>query len=58
VTDHFSGFTWGTTCEDKVQDNLAKFLVDLCLKNGYGAPETLLSDNGGDVTNQLIDRMD
>ena len=45
------------TCQDKVQDNLVKFLADLILKFGYGPPDILLSDNGGEVTNRLMECM-
>jgi len=45
------------TCQDKVQDNLVKFLADLILKFGYGPPDILLSDNGGEVMNQLMECM-
>lgn len=55
VTDHFTGFTWGDSCADKVQDNLVRFVANLVLASGFGAPKIILSDNGGEVTNALID---
>ena len=55
VGDHFSGFTWGTSCEDKLSDNLVQFLVNLVVGAGFGSPEIILFDNGGEVTNKLVD---
>jgi hypothetical protein len=52
MTDHFSGFTWAKTFKDKAQDNLVNWAYDVIM-SGFGRPEILLSDNGGDVTNNL-----
>jgi hypothetical protein len=54
ITDHFTGFTWGDTCADKVQDNLVRFLCNIVVGSGFGAPKIILSDNGGEVVNALI----
>ena len=53
MTDHFSGFAWAKTVKDKVQDNLINWSYDIIMQ-GYGRPEIVLSDNGGEVTNNLI----
>jgi len=53
MTDHFSGFTWATTTKDKVKDNLVNWAFDIIM-SGFGRPEVVLSDNGGEVTNDLI----
>ena len=45
------------TCQNKVQDNLVKFLANLILKFGYGSPDILLSDNGNELTNRLMECM-
>jgi hypothetical protein len=57
ATDHFGGFTWGDTVPDKVADRLVQFILDIFVKGGYGAPEIVLSDNGGEVTNKIIKSM-
>ena len=31
MTDHYGGFTWGTTCADKVADNLVTFVQNVCV---------------------------
>jgi hypothetical protein len=52
MTDHFSGFVWAKTFPDKAADNLVYWSYDIIMA-GYGCPEIVLSDNGGDVTNNL-----
>ena len=54
MTDHFTGFSWASTCADKAADNLVDFAYKTIMA-GFGCPKTILSDNGGDVTNKLID---
>ena len=54
MIDHYTGFTWGTTCKDKVTDNLVNFVQDIFVKGGYGPPEIVLTDNGKEMTNALI----
>lgn len=58
ITDHFSGFTWASSCEDKVQDNLVKFMAKLLLEGGYGPPTMVLTDCGTEVSNALTESMD
>jgi len=53
VADHYSGFSWGKSCEDKVADNLLYFIHDIFVQGGYGPPDIILSDNGKEVTNKL-----
>lgn len=57
MTDHFGGFTWGDTCEDKVGDRILHFVYNILITAGFGCPQVLLSDNGGDVTNKLVKSM-
>ncbi len=52
MVDHHSGFTWGETFEDKVSDNMVMWVMSI-LMSGYGKPEIVLTDNGGEVTNTL-----
>lgn len=54
MTDHFSGFTWGTTCEDKAADRLTRFVYDILVLGGFGCPKIILSDNGKEVFNRTI----
>jgi hypothetical protein len=56
MTDHFSGFAWAKTFQDKAADNLVTWAYDIIMA-GYECPETVLSDNGGDVTNALTKSM-
>ena len=53
VADHYSGFSWGKSCEDKVADNLLYFIHNIFVQGGYGPPDIILSDNGKEVTNKL-----
>ena len=55
VGDHFFEFTWGTSCKNKLSDNLVQFLVNLVVGAGFDSSEIILSDNGGEVTNKLVD---
>ena len=55
MSDHNSGFTWGDSVPDKVQDCLVRFVLNIFIAGGYGCPKIILSDNGGEVTNKLID---
>ena len=57
MTDHYTGFTWGQTCEDKVADNLVNFVHSIFVKDGFGPPEIILTDNGKEVSNKLIKSM-
>jgi hypothetical protein len=58
ITDHFSGFTWTSTCEDKVQDNLVKFMAKLLLEGGYGPLTMVLTDCGTEMSNTLTESID
>lgn len=55
MTNHFSGFTWAKTFQDKAADNLVNWAYEVIM-SGFGCPEIILSDNGGDVTNKLTKR--
>jgi hypothetical protein len=54
MTDHFSGFVWTKTFPDKAADNLVNWAFSIIM-NGFGCPDIVLSDNGGDVTNNLTE---
>jgi hypothetical protein len=54
VGDHYSGFCWGSSSEDKVSDNLIQFLLNLLIGAGFGCPEIILTDNGGELSNKIV----
>ena len=53
MIDHYTSLTWSESFEDKVSDNLVKWAYQILMI--FGKPETILTDNGGEVTNDLID---
>ena len=36
MSDHNSGFTWGDSVPDKVQDRLVRFVLNIFIARGYG----------------------
>lgn len=54
VGDHYSGFCWGSSSEDKVSDHLIQFLLNLLVGAGFGCPEIILTDNGGELSNKIV----
>lgn len=52
VCDHLTTYIWGKTFPDKRQENGVEFLYNLCLT--WGAPENIMADNGGEVSNKLV----
>lgn len=55
MVDHFSGFTWAMTCPDKVADRCVAFVVSIFLQAGFGMPDILQSDNGGEFVNKVME---
>ena len=54
--DQFSRFTELTVVDDKRADTIAKALHTLIICR-YGTPEVLISDNGPEVYNEIIDKL-
>lgn len=50
--DSFSKFVWGQAFETKDAENVATFLLDLFLKEGF--PQILQNDNGGEFVGKVI----
>jgi hypothetical protein len=57
VQDHFTGFLWGETFPNKTAANLAGLILRITVSAGFGSAGIILTDNGKDVTNKLMDGM-
>ena len=55
IIDHFSGFIWVKSYEDKVANRLVEFCTKLILSCGYKPSTKILFNCGSDVTNKLTD---
>jgi hypothetical protein len=57
VQDHFTGFLWGESFSNKTAANLAGLILRITVNAGFGSAGIILTDNGRDVTNKLMDGM-